>query len=271
MKHMDPTLRNASAVLAGGVCVALVLGRLFSPFNGLVPVRGFWFTTLLAVPLLCLWCGMLVHYRSGRFKPWLLVLVGILAAVELFLTLRSLDSPGFYGESFRLTFCFFLGILIPWDHIRENGDKVGAKSIVLGIITALSYSALFLVWQRLGNVMKPENADMEQLLHVVTTHVLPLASIPPLIFATEFSFSQAGQWLGSRKWFFWLALPAAVYCFLTTLAILPEYWWYSFSWGFSRLIRFFVQPVTVYLMIVIWRIFRSLCKSKIEWKEVFKI
>ena len=33
---------------------------------------------------------------------------------------------------------------------------------------------------------------------------------PPILLAVEFAFSKAGQWLGSRKWFLWLAIPAAI-------------------------------------------------------------
>ena len=33
----------------------------------------------------------------------------------------------------------------------------------------------------------------------------------------------------------------------------------------------FVQPVTVYLLIVVWRILRNPAMSRVEWKSVFTI
>lgn len=277
MKPIDPTLKNASVTLAGGACLLITLGKVFSPYSGLIPVRGFWFCSLLAVPLLCLWCGMLVRYRIGKPKAWFLVLVGILAAVLFHLSRHTVKSPGLNGQSILYLFLIFLGILLPWDHIRENGDRTGAKSAALCAITALTYSALFLVWERLsaGYVMRPESEDMRQLLLVVMTNVLPLASIPPLVLAVEFSFSRAGQWLGSRKWFFWLALPAAVISFLGALSSLPDAFWFYFSWGTARWIRFFVQPVTIYLAVVLWRalvkLFKGLKQDYPGWKDIFSI
>ena len=268
---MDTTLRNASVVLAGGACIALVLNGLFSTFSGLVPVRGFWLAIQWAVPLLCLWCGMLVHYRIGRPRLWILVPLGLLAAAALYFSRHTVNGPGLYRQCYGFGFQFLLGVLLPWDHIRENGDRTGAKSAVLFAITALSYAALFLVWHRLGFVMKPEFADMETFLLVVLTNVLPFAAIPPLVFAVEFSFSKAGQWLGSRKWFFWVALPFAAFSFFIMMAALPPYFSLNYSFSASRWIRFLVQPVTVCLLVVLWRIVRSIGKGGIVWKEVFKL
>lgn len=271
MKPEDLSLKNASVTLSGGVCLLLVMSRIFSPFSGIVPIRGSWLGTLLLFPLLCLWCGMLVRYRIGQPKPWLLILVGLLALLLLYYSRHTVNGPGIDGQCILYLLQFFLGLLIPWDQIRDNGDRLGAKSAVLCITTALTYSALFLVWQRLGNVMRPEYADMEQLLLVVTANVLPLASIPPLILAVDFSFSKAGQWLGSRKWFFWLSLPATVFCFFGALSSLPYGFCFDFSFHTVRWIMLFVQPVTVYLLIVVWRILRNPAMSRVEWKSVFTI
>ena len=275
MKPTDLTLNNASVVIAGGVCLLIVLSRVFSPFSGILPVRGFWLSTLLLFPLLCLWCGMLVRYRIGRPKTWLQVLVGLLAVLLFYCSRHSVNGPGINGQCILFLFQFLLGLLLPWDHIRENGDHTGVKSALICVITALAYAALFLVWQRLGGVMRPECEDMEQLLLVVVTNILPLASIPPLVMAVEFSFSKAGQWLGSRKWFFWLSVPAALFCFINALAALPYGFWFDFSYHTGRWIMLFVQPVTVYLLVVLWRVIVKLIKGVRQdfptWKDVLKI
>lgn len=249
MKQIDTPLEKASVVIAGGACWALVLGRLFSTYAGIAPVPGLWLVTQLAIPMLCLWCGMLVHDRIGRPKPWIPILVGLLAAGTLAVQMAGTGSFSL-RELFSLLFYFLLGILLPWNHIRENGDKIGAKSALLCLLTALSYAALRLVQQRLdGGVMRPENADMEELFKNVLRIVRPLASVLPLLFATEFAFSRAGQWLGSRKWFFWLSVPVAVFCFIAAMLSLS---WIYYPYGAVTWIRFLVQPVTVCLILTLW-------------------
>lgn len=262
MKQIDTTLKRASVVLAGGACLVLVLGRLFSSYVGIVPVPGLWLVTQLAVPMLCLWCGMLVHDRIGRPKPWLPVLVGLLAAGTLAGQMAGTVSYSL-RELLFILFHFLLGILLPWDHLRENGDKAGAKSALLCLLTAFVYAALRLVQQRLdGGVMKPENADMEALFKNVLRIVQPLASVLPLLFASEFAFSKAGQWLGSRKWFFWLSVPAAVFCFFVAMMSLSFEFWIHYPYGAVTWIRFLVQPVTVCLILVIWRFINNKFNTK---------
>lgn len=275
MKSIDPSLRNASVLLAGGACLVPILARVFYPYSWL-PIRGAWLASLLVIPLLCFWCGMLLHYRvGGKARVWLQAAAGLVAAYMFYLSRHTVNAPSMSEIASTYLFAFFLGIALPWDHLRENGDHIGAKSAVLCVLTALSYTALYVVWQRLDCKMQPRFADMEQFLLVLTTNMLSLAMVPPLLFAVEFSFSKAGQWLGSRKWFMWLAVPAALYCVLGA--------WFHRPWGIAldlsletaRLIQLLVQPITVYLMIVIGRLVVKLCKGAKQdcpsWKDIFTI
>ena len=275
MKHINSSLRNASVLLAGGACLVPVLTRIFSPF-GLLPVRGAWLASMLVIPLLCLWCGMLLHYRvGGKARLWLQAVAGLTAAFMFYLSRHTVNAPSLSEIASTYLFAFFLGVVLPWDHLRENGDHFGVKATVLCVLTALSYTALYVVWQRLDCKMQPRFADMEQFLLVLTTNMLPLAMVPPLLFATEFSFSKAGQWLGSRKWFLWLAVPAALYCFLGAWFHRPWGIALDLYWETARLIRLLVQPITVYLMIVIGRLVVKLCKGAKQdcpsWKDIFTI
>lgn len=258
MKQIDTSLKKASVALAGGACLVLVLGRLFSSYAGIAPVPGLWLVTQLAIPMLCLWCGMLVHFRIGQPKPWLPVLVGLLAAGALAGRMVGTGFSYILRELLFLLFHFLLGVLLPWDHIRENGDRVGGKSALLCLLTAFVYAALRLVQQRLdGGVMKPENADMEELFKNVLRIAQPLASVLPLLFASEFAFSKAGQWLGSRKWFFWLSAPAAVFCFFVAMmSISPDFSTHH-PYGPVTWIRFLVQPVTVCLILALGRFLKK--------------
>lgn len=278
MKPDEPTLRNASIVLAGGACLVVILARFFSPYGDLLPIRGAWLANLLVSPMLCLWIGMLLHYRiGGKARIWVRVLAAAFAMVMFYFSRHSVNDPGMSGATAYFLLSFFLGLALPWDHIRENGDHVGAKSAVLGILTALGYTALYVVWMRLiiGPVMVPECDDMRQFLLIVTTNILPLAMIPPLVMAVEFAFSKAGQWLGSRKWFFWLSVTAALFCFLRAWVQRPHTLSLDLTWGTSYLIRLLIQPLTVYLLVVIWRTAVKLIKKSRQdypaWKDVFKV
>jgi len=275
MKHINSSLRNASVLLAGGACLVPVLARIFSPY-GWLPVRGAWLASMLVIPLLCFWCGMLLHYRvGGKARGWLQAAAGLAAAYMFYLSRHTVNAPSMSEMASTYLFAFFLGIALPWDHLRENGDHFGVKAAVLCVLTALSYTALYVVWQRLDCKMQPRFADMEQFLLVLTTNMLPLAMVPPLLFAVEFSFSKAGQWLGSRKWFMWLAVPAALHCFLGTWFHRPWGIALDLSWETARLIQLLVQPITVYLMIVIGRLVVKLCKGAKQdcpsWKDIFTI
>lgn len=275
MKSIDSSIRNASVLLAGGACLVPVLARVFSPY-GWLPIRGAWLASLLVIPLLCLWCGMLLHYRvGGKARGWLQAAAGLAAAYMFYLSRHTVNAPSMSEMASTYLFAFFLGIALPWDNLRENGDHFGVKAAVLCVLTALSYTALYVVWQRLDCKMQPRFADMEQFLLVLTTNMLPLAMVPPLLFAVEFSFSKAGQWLGSRKWFMWLAVPAALYCFLGAWFHRPWGIALDLSWETARLIQLLVQPITVYLMIVIGRLVVKLCKGAKQdcpsWKDIFTI
>lgn len=231
---------------------------------------------MLVIPLLCFWCGMLLHYRvGGKARVWLQAAAGLVAAFMFYLSRHTVNAPSLSEIASTYLFAFFLGVLLPWDHLRENGDHAGAKSAVLCVLTALSYTALYVVWQRLDCKMQPRFADMEQFLLVLTTNMLPLAMVPPLLFATEFAFSKTGQWLGSRKWFLWLAVAAALISFLGAWFHRPWGIALDLSWETARLLRLLVQPITVYLMIVIWRVaaksFKGLRQDYPTWKDVFKV
>ena len=273
MKSIDPSIRNASVLLAGGACLVPVLARIFSPY-GWLPIRGAWLASLLVIPLLCFWCGMLLHYRvGGKSRVWLQAAAGLAAAYMFYLSRHTVNAPSLSEIAPTYLFAFFIGVVLPWDHLRENGDHFGAKSAVLCAMTALTYAVIYVVWHRLiiGPVMVPECEDMRQFLLVLTTNMLPLAMVPPLLFAVEFSFSKAGQWLGSRKWFLWMAVAAGLISFLGALARHPFRITLDLSWETARLIRLLVQPISVYFVVVLVRIVKGLAKGGPVWKDVLKI
>ena len=159
---------------------------------------------------------------------------------------------------------------MPWDYLYERRDKDGYISAALLVITVFTYAAIELCWQRMGtSIMLPKHEDIATLLLVVTTNILPIAAIPPVFFAAMFSFSNAGQWLGEKKWFRWIVGVATVVVFMMQLSR-PLFPIFS-QWTAPNWIIVLVQPVTIYLIIVICRIIRKLGKKEMTWKEVFAI
>ena len=252
----------------------MLLARIFSPYYDLLPIRGSWMIRLLVLPVLCLWCGMLVHYcLRGKARSWGTVVAGLLAAVMLYFSRLTVDSAGMSGAAANNLLAFFLGLALRSVRRMWTPMVLGVKSAVLVILTALGYTALDVVWQRLiiGPVMVPECDDMRQFLLILTTNILPLAMIPPIVLAVEFAFSKAGQWLGSRKWFLWLAIPAAIISFLGAMSRPPHRLALDLSWETAVLIRILVQPLTVYLLVVFARIVEALAQSDLKWKNLFTI
>lgn len=272
MEHINKqTIKNASFVLAGGACLLLTAGHFFHSPYGLLPIKGFQFVASLAIPTLCFWVGMLIRWKVGKPKWWVLAIAGVAMLASLYLSRHTVNIFNWPEIRFYWYFLVLAGFMMPWDYILEKRDKDGILSIALLVITCLTYAAIELTWQRMGtSVMQPKYEDIATLLLVVTANILPLATIPPVFFAAMFSFSKAGQWLGSKKWFQWIAGIASVICFIGLLPGLrfdltldPVF--------LTHLIMLLVQPFTIYLIIVICRIVRKLRKKEMTWKEVFAI
>lgn len=262
-------IKNTSFVLAGGACLLMIAGHFLFSTVGLLPIKGFRFLAALAIPSLCFWAGMLVRHLCGKTKWWLLAIAGVLCGVSFYFSRHTVNILNMSDIRFLWYFIFLAGFLLPWDYLNERRDKEGIKSFVLLVITALLYCAFELFWNRMyPSCMKPQYEDMAVLLMVVTTNMIPLAALLPVYFAAEFSLSNPAQWLGGQKWFRWIVGIAAVVSFIGSLSglrlsfgIYDMYYW----------IQFLVQPVTIYLIIVICRIIRKLRKKEMTWKEVFAI
>ena len=264
------TFKNASFVMAGGACLIGLVGhylRIDGPFH----VRGIQFITSLVIPTLCFWVGMLIRYKVGKPKWWGLAICGVALLASLYFARHTVNGLNWSEIRFLWYFLILLGFLLPWNYLYERRDKDGYVSVVLLVITFFTYAAIELCWQRMGtSIMLPKYADIATLLLVVTTNIIPLATIPPVFFAAMFSFSNVGQWLGNKKWFRWIVGIAAIAYFIGTLPGLrfdltlnPFY--------LTRWVQLFVQPLTIYLIIVICRIIRKLGKKEMSWKEVFSI
>ncbi len=262
--------KNASFVLAGGACLIGLIGH-YLRIDGPLHVRGIQFLTSLVIPTLCFWVGMLIRYKVGKPKWWVLAIAGVAMLASLFFSRHTVNILHWMEIRLFWYFIALLGFLMPWNYLYERRDKEGYISAVLLVITVFTYAAIELCWQRMGtSIMLPKHEDIATLLLVVTTNILPIAAIPPVFFAAMFSFSDTGQWLGEKKWFRWIVGIAAIASFIGILPGLR----FDLTLNplhLTRWVQLFVQPVTVYLIIVICRIIRKLGKKEMTWKEVFAI
>ena len=108
---------------------------------------------------------------------------------------------------------------------------------------------------------------MERLLVWLMNTTMPLVLFIAMYFAVRFSFSREGQWLGGQKWYKVISCVSFVVAFL---ACLFRYW---FLW--TDLLRFLVQPTTIYLLVVfrraIIKLFRKGPQEYPTWKDILKI
>lgn len=259
MEKLDKqTLKNTSFVVAGGACLLMIAF--------LLPIRGLRFITALAIPTLCFWVGMLIRFKVGKPKWWVLA---IAAALMIAAYVCGFCSQDWLNVRFQWWGLILLGFILPWNYLYERRDPDGIKSFIVLLISALAFSTINLVSSRMMAVTMPSPVDdLGSVLESVTKYALPFVAVLPVYFAVEFSFSKAGQWLGSKVWFRIICWIAAAVAFVNIVSNLFGLSGDVLVWRLTQLI---VQPITVYLFVVICRIIGKLSKKEMTWKEVFRI
>ena len=265
MEQIDKlTFKNASFVMAGGVCLMGLIGY-FLHIGGTLYVRGIQFVTSLVIPTLCFWVGMLIRFIISKSRKLVLCILGALMCVSYGYGICAMSHLGWIAIVYQWWGLILLGFILPWEYLYQHRDLDGIKSGIILLISALAYCAVDLVNERMRIVPIPSSvSDLGELLFSVTKIVLPFVTILTVYFAAEFSFSRAGQWLGSKKWFQVICWIAAVLLFAILILQFNRWNRLSMMWQITRIL---VQPVTVYLVFVIVRIIRKSGK----WKEVFTI
>lgn len=248
---------NASFVLAGAACFLFVLSGYHS--GGLIPIKGIWTLFPLALPLLGFWFGLFFRQVFSKPKWWVLVIVA-LAAVYILFRLATDHVCYKYTHTLRAMLPALVGFLIPAGKI-SSGESQLETSILL-LLSLLAYVTCEFALDRVhvGHMAEGYKDMQEQLFNVLNWGIWAPTFLTVWL-STEFSFSKAGQWLGSRKWFRWIASIIMVIVFIGVLGRLFEWrleWW--------KFLDFIFQPVTIYLGIVIYRL---IC-NRISGKEIKK-
>ena len=274
MNGMDKSFKNASVVLTGGACMVILVNLLVSHASNydqpLVP--GWPNLSGLGIPMLSFWLGLLLR-RKSRPRPWLLTAVILSVLLCLYGYLHELD---FRWES--LTFLYLAaagaGYLAPPRLASDAGKTDGWVFLVLLLFSAFCFTAMAVVLGRLRWILGsylPEHQEMVRLMTALAQSAEPFIMVIFLYFSLIFSFSRTGQWLGRRAWFRGIVSVPVLVTFIASVANLPGYYYPGYtSAGWIRLL---VQPLTIYMAVILRRTLRKIIGKKkgVSWKEIFSI
>lgn len=247
---------NASFTMAGAACLLYIACGLFCPedYGGYLHIKGFWYLSNLIAPMLCFWVGMLLRWKFEQPKEWLVAVVALVAAVEYgaYVWLNA-SSPSLLNANHLRIAVFLTGFALPWKYLSRTGDPDGWKSLALCMLSTLVFCVV-------NYVSAPANqAGYPTQMKIAIEVVWPVALLLPVWFVAEFALSKAGQWLGARKWYRWIAGFAAVWYFIGAVASIIDSFIFPRPGGSGLLhwIVFLVQPVTVYLFLLLTDIIRN--------------
>lgn len=240
-------LFSASFILTGAACALILLSRCYYNFCDGLPVKGIWTIFSLAWPLLGFWFGMVMRHLAGKPRWWFLAIAAA-ASVLVFAGLGTDQVLYFHTHTLRVVLFALLGFIIPTGAYSSSDNSI--KSGILLLLSLLAYATCEFALQRLhvGHMAEEYAAMQVQVSKVLYCGSYALELLTVWLFA-EFSFSGAGQWLGSKKWFRWIASLLAVTVFISILVYVFECglsWWY--------LVDIIIQPVVVYVGIVFYRL-----------------
>jgi len=270
MEEMKSRYLNASILLAGGACLAAfinVLVNAASLYESALP--GWSFMCGLCTPILCIWVGLLLRLRFRTPRWWVQVLV-LLAVLFFLYRFRHFLNYWFWWKSNPNLYLAMLGIgyLVPLGMLEEARRRKGWEYLVMLLLSVFCYTAVAVVNSRLHYMTQmPELQEMELLMERLANDAEPLLVILAAYFAFMFSFSGLGQLLGGKAWFRGLVAVPAVCTFVMTLGNAAFH-----RWGYF-LIPLLVNPITVYLAVVLGRLIKRKRTggNPGPWKDLFKL
>ena len=171
-----------------------------------------------------------------------------------------------------------MGFLIPPKTLLSSSQNRGWISLAMILLSLFCYTALTTAKDRLlwGPII-PEHPDMELMMETILVNAEPLMIIISIYFVAQFAFSKVGQMLGSLAWFRGIIAIPCLYAFLGYLCRLftMRMFFFANHWVYySPIMWFIVQPVTIYLVVFLYRLIRERRKMKeerVSWKELAKL
>lgn len=252
MEEMRKEYMNASVLMAGAACIAMAVNYVVnaaSMYESVLP--GWSYMCGLCTPVLCTWVGLLLRYRFRNPRWWVQAIV-IVAVLFLFYRYRHFLHIWFWWKSNPYLYLAMMGTgyLVPPGLLDEAGRRKGWEYLLLLLVSVFCYTAVSVVNSRLHYMATaPELHEMERLMEQLSNDTEPLIALLSAYFIVMFAFSETGQLIGGKDWFRGLSVVPAVFVFLALSGSLVRSYW---RWG-TYLLPLLVQPVTVYLAVMVWR------------------
>ena len=269
----NETYKNASVVITGIANLIVLILILFSISKDFILSKDVYYEAVkwlspvytLTAPILCAWVGVLLRWKFSNPSRWIKwLLVAIIPATYLFWTFVPVHDWLFWGTGYRCT-CLYagiLGFLINPKHCEMDSKWslllfLSAVFLYIGVCRVVDHFSVG-NWQMLTN-------EWTCLFRRLMTFI-PLAM--SIYFLIGFSFSSVGQAIGRCRTVGIITQVLAGIGMLSNLAsvIDPTFPCYI---NLLDIYRLLVQPVTVYLIVVLCRILRNGFKSAGLMQDIF--
>ena len=262
MKALNKEFKNASVTLIGGVGLLMILGNTIlraSPygFGEMTTVPGLSFLMGLGWPVLCIWAGLFLRQGFKNPRWWVQALI---VCATVFFLYKSRHSLAWWDTlPFQYLMCVGVGFLVPEGLTATASNRKGWEYLMLLMAAAFCYTATSVVAGRLQWhpwAFGVEHEDMKSLTQRLLLDCEPLLVLLAGYFAVMFSYSQAGQWLGSRDWFLGICGMLSVILFLVSQGTLLGIGFHHIFW--THLLRTQASFGGVYFYYRMWRERRQL-------------
>lgn len=279
MRTSKELYTNASIIIGGAVCLVLmannIIGRM-SDWNEPSVFPGFRIMCGLCFPILYFWIGTLLRNWIKDPKWWFQILIAGASIYGMYFYRHYAENWG-YADALYLSMAG-IGFLIPPKILLSSSQNRGWLSLVMILLSSFCYTALTTVKDRLlwGPII-PEHPDMELMMETILVNAEPLMVIVATYFVAQFAFSEVGQKLGSLVWFRRIVAVPCIYVFLGYFSRLltTRMFFFAISYVYySPLMWLIVQPITIYLVVFLYRLIKERRKKKEErvgWKELAKL
>lgn len=267
MSKISEQFKSVTTLMAGLPALLLVFAHFLR--DGQIP--GIHYLCSLGMLVICAWAGMLLREVIGRPKPWVPGLAWIAILFSSCMASEGLVwKDWWHATPYLYLISIATGYLIPSD--RKGDHSCGWGQLALLVAATLSYTAVSAAEKYFGNVKSYEvfRFTLSMILRPAEVLSGPIA----VYFAAQFSLSRAGQWLGERKALRWIVGIALAMLFLFTFRNMFSSTLFWVRGELVYIMRFLVQPVTIWLAVVLVRICRRLFKkgdTPWSWKEIIRI
>ena len=261
---------NAAVIIGGAICTVLmannIIGRM-SDWDQPSVFPGFRIMCGLCFPILYFWVGTLLRSWIKDPKWWFKILIAGASIYSMYFYRHYAENWG-YADALYLSMAG-IGYLIPPKILYSSSQNKGWLSLMMILLSVFCYTAL--------TTVIPEHPDMELMMETILVNAEPLMVIITTYFVAQFAFSEVGQKLGSLVWFRRIVAVPCIYVFLGYLSRLltTRMFFFAISYVYySPLMWLIVQPITIYLVVFLYRLIKERRKKKeerISWKELAKL